>query len=69
VFDVLDERHRRPVPERWQVADFRCEAVADDAWLVTCTLDQEGRISRRASLWRRAPDGWKILSHQGTPAS
>jgi hypothetical protein len=27
---------------------------------------QGGRITRRATIWRRSGDGWKIVFHQGT---
>jgi hypothetical protein len=66
VLDELERRHREPVVERWQVSEFRCDEIAADTWLATYTLDQDGRLSRRATIWRRGPEGWKVLYHQGT---
>jgi hypothetical protein len=40
--------------------------IAADNYLVTYTLAQGARITRRATLWRKTPAGWKILFHQGT---
>ena len=66
VLDELERRHREPVAERWQVSEFRCDGIAADTWLATYTLDQDGRLSRRATIWRQTPGGWKIVYHQGT---
>ncbi len=40
--------------------------MLEDNYLLTYTLTQEERITRRATLWRRTSNGWKILDHQGT---
>jgi len=66
VLDVLDERQRDPQPDPWETADFHCRRLADAVYLLTYTLHQGQRITRRATIWRRDPDGWKILYHQGT---
>jgi hypothetical protein len=66
VLDALEQRHRQPVVEELQVSDFRCQRLAEDHFLATYRLDQSGRLSRRATLWRRTDDGWKIVYHQGT---
>jgi hypothetical protein len=29
-------------------------------------LRQGERVTRRATIWQRDPDGWKIVYHQGT---
>ncbi len=31
--------------------------------------DRGGRLARRTSLWRRDPQGWRLVHHQGTPLS
>ncbi len=50
-----------------QKVDVRCQELAADVYLLTYTLRQQGvRISRRATIWRRFSDGWKIVFHQGT---
>ena len=40
--------------------------IATDNYLVTYTLIQGERITRRATIWRRTIEGWKIVYHQGT---
>lgn len=67
VLDVLERRTASTTSERLLVTEFACRCLAPDTYLVTYRLEQEGgRLSRRASLWQRAEDGWKILYHQGT---
>jgi len=66
VLDVLEERGHNPGDDEWDVRDFHCAEIAADNYLVTYTLRQEQRITRRASIWRRTEEGWKIVFHQGT---
>jgi hypothetical protein len=67
VLDALEERHQSPVDEVWETTDFRCQELAVDIYLLTYTLRQQGaRITRRATIWKRTGDGWKIVFHQGT---
>jgi len=66
VLAVLDERRRNPAEDKWEVRDFHCAEIAADNYLVTYTLRQEERLTRRASIWRRTAAGWKIVFHQGT---
>ncbi|WP_426662997.1 DUF4440 domain-containing protein [Rhodanobacter aciditrophus] len=66
VLDVLDERQRNPQPDPWETSGFHCRRLADAVYLLTYTLRQGERVTRRATVWRRDPDGWKIVYHQGT---
>lgn len=66
VLDTLEQRHRKPVLEDLTVSEFRCQRIADNLYLATYLLDQAGRLSRRATLWRRSGADWKIVYHQGT---
>ena len=67
VLDTLEARHHKPAAaEHLDVSDFRCQQVAADLFLATYTLDQSGRITRRATLWRQAAQGWQAVYHQGT---
>ncbi|WHZ12746.1 MAG: hypothetical protein OJF60_003187 [Burkholderiaceae bacterium] len=67
VLDALEQRHRTPVVERLIVTDFACRRIVADVYLATYRLEQaDGRLSRRSTLWRRSPQGWKALYHQGT---
>lgn len=66
VLDVLDERRRDPQPDPWEAGDFHCRHLAGDVYLLTYTLRQGARVTRRATIWQREADGWKIVYHQGT---
>lgn len=52
----------------WESKDFHCLEIAPDNYLLTYTLiqEKEKRTTRRASLWRREKEKWKIIYHQGT---
>ncbi len=56
-----------PGEEDWVISDVRCRRLSDTNYALTYQPDQDGRLTRRLTLWRRDPDGWKILYHQGTP--
>lgn len=45
---------------------FHCLEIAPDNYLLTYTLFQGERVTRRSTIWRRSTTGWKILYHQGT---
>lgn len=66
VLDVLEERWREPTPDQWETSDFRCAEIAAGNYLLTYTLRQGDRLTRRATIWRRTEQGWKIVFHQGT---
>ena len=67
VLAELDRRRAAPREEHWATSEFECRRVARDLYLLTYVLVQEGaRRSRRATLWRRTAEGWKIVFHQGT---
>jgi hypothetical protein len=66
VLDVLEERFRHPVEDEWETSDFHCREIAPNNYLLTYTLKQGERITRRATLWRHTAQGWKIVYHQGT---
>ena len=66
VLDVLEARWRDPPLDRWEAYDFHCSQIAVGNYLLTYTLKQEDRLTRRTSIWRKTDEGWKILFHQGT---
>jgi hypothetical protein len=66
VIDAVVRRGKVPGDEDWVVSDVRCRELGAQTYAFTYRLDQAGRLSRRLTLWRRDPDGWKILYHQGT---
>lgn len=69
VLDVLEERWRDPPQEDLATSDFHCTEIAGDNYLLTYTLRQQDRVTRRTTIWRKASDGWKIVFHQGTIVS
>jgi hypothetical protein len=67
VLDVLEKRIADPGEDIWECSDFHCLELGPDTYLVTYTLlQQKQRRTRRASIWRRNPQGWKVVYHQGT---
>jgi hypothetical protein len=66
ILDGLVERGKVPGDEDWVVSDVRCRELGADTYAFTYRLDQAGRLTRRVTIWRREPDGWKALYHQGT---
>lgn len=53
----------------WTYRDFGLRQLGPAAYLLTYTLDQDGRITRRATIWEKGEAGWRILYHQGTIVS
>jgi hypothetical protein len=67
VLDELDKRFAGPHADDWECSDFHCRQIAADVFLLTYTLLQNReRQTRRATLWQRGAEGWKIIYHQGT---
>jgi hypothetical protein len=68
VLDELEKRFAGPAQaeDSWQARDFHCLEIAADNYLLTYTLSQGARVTRRSTLWRRTAQGWKIVYHQGT---
>lgn len=52
--------------EGWSITEPALRELGPETYLFTYTLDQNGRVTRRATIWRRGENGWKILYHQGT---
>ena len=71
VVEVLEGRHQvashLALEDTWEALDFACRELGSDTYLLTYTLLQGRRKTRRASLWRRrSGEDWKIVFHQGT---
>jgi hypothetical protein len=68
VLMILEGRYEEGIPpeDRWQATDFHCRELAPDLYLLTYTLLQGERKTRRSTIWRRTDEGWKIVFHQGT---
>jgi hypothetical protein len=69
VWATLERRYADPdywAGDSWETSDFLCQQVAPDAYLVTYTLRQGERVTRRMTVWRRSGYKWTIVFHQGT---
>jgi hypothetical protein len=66
VLDVLEKRHSAPHHDEWQTSEFHCRRLCKDVFLLTYTLVQDTRKTRRATIWQRIRGEWKIVFHQGT---
>ena len=67
---ILDHLARNPPVDAadasWQIANPQCRSLSENTWLLTYTLHQGDRQSRRATIWHRTQSGWQIIYHQGT---
>jgi hypothetical protein len=71
VWAVLEQRIASAAPDEWEsghwrISDRQLREIAPRTYLLTYTLDQDGRLTRRLTVWQGAPGGWKALFHQGT---
>ena len=53
----------------WKCEDFGVRRMGPDTYLLTYTLHQGERITRRATVWQFGSGGWCALYHQGTIVS
>ena len=66
ILDILETRYSVPVIESYSITGFACQELAPNLYLTTYELDQEGRHSRRSTIWSLDGNDWKIVYHQGT---
>jgi hypothetical protein len=66
VLNTLEERYKNPTEDVWETKDFCCREIAADNYLLTYTLIQGERVTRRSTIWRHSNQDWKIVYHQGT---
>ncbi len=60
VLDILEERYQRTDADVWETSDFYCRRIGLDVYLLTYTLRQGERVTRRSTLWEphdRAVEG------------
>jgi hypothetical protein len=69
VIEILLKRYSEPFEDVFRLDGCKCRQLSQDIWLFTYTLHQGDRVSRRATIWRRSEDDWKIVYHQGTLVS
>lgn len=63
---VLTDRPTQPTEQEWVTTDFHLSALGENTYLLTYTLTQPGRSTRRATIWRKHQAGWQAVFHQGT---
>lgn len=72
VFEELDRRYSGSTwhDDPWEASDFCCRRLGAEVFLLTYTLVQKpaggARTTRRATIWEKTGEGWKIVYHQGT---
>lgn len=66
VLDNLERRFAEPHDDPWEAREFQCRELAANNYLLTYTLIQSARVTRRPTIWRRHGEVWKIVYHQGT---
>ena len=69
VQEVLLERYAAGGEDPWGTSDFHCRQLGPDTYLLTYTLRQGQRVTRRVTVWRRSEQGWQVVYHQGTPVT
>lgn len=62
----LDTAQDQGEPDSWKTSDFQLREIAPNTYLLTYTLEQTDRLTRRLTVWQRTADDWTILYHQGT---
>ncbi|WP_432488653.1 nuclear transport factor 2 family protein [Kineococcus sp. SYSU DK018] len=69
VQEVLSNRYAAGGEDPWQTSQFHCRQIGPDTYLLTYTLHQGQRVTRRVTVWRRGEQSWQVLYHQGTPVA
>lgn len=63
---VLTERATQPDETAWHTSDWHLAEAGAQHYLLTYTLHQPGRVTRRLSVWRQTDGAWQVIYHQGT---
>ncbi len=50
-------------------SEFHLREIAPATYLLTYTLQQDTKLTRRATIWQRRERDWTVLYHQGTLVS
>lgn len=72
VWSILEQRYATDPSgqlDNWQTSEFMLREIAPATYLLTYTLRQDTRLTRRVTIWQQDAGGWKILYHQGTPVA
>ncbi|TWS23809.1 DUF4440 domain-containing protein [Tsukamurella sputi] len=64
---VIEQRLTTPQDESdWETSEFHVRAMGASVYLLTYTLVQGERVTRRLTVWRRRENRWSVMFHQGT---
>jgi len=63
---LADSPPANAITLRWRASGFGLRQLSPDTYLLTYSLRQSERLTRRSTIWHRTPTGWQILFHQGT---
>ncbi|AUN41736.1 DUF4440 domain-containing protein [Tsukamurella tyrosinosolvens] len=64
---VTEQRIAAPPDESdWETSEFQVRAMGASVYLLTYTLAQGDRVTRRLTVWRRRENRWTVMFHQGT---
>jgi len=66
VIEVVTRRYAGDYQDEWRTDEFYCQEISTNHYLLTYTLYQSERITRRATLWRYSNGHWVAMYHQGT---
>jgi hypothetical protein len=67
VLDMLEQRHSAPHEDVLEASGFECVWLGGETYLLTYDLVQDRvRHTRRSTIWRKGPEGWQIVYHQGS---
>ena len=67
ILNELERRYSTNCEEgKLEANDFHCRQLAHGVYLLTYTLLQDARKTRRTTIWQRTNEEWKIVFHQGT---
>lgn len=64
---LLATRAREPSTEEWSCTGYHVQEITPGSYLLTYTLHQPGRVTRRCTIWRKSAGKWLAVYHQGTP--
>ena len=66
VLGRLEGTHADSLADGYRIVEAESRILADDAAQVLYTLCTPGRVTRRATLYRRRGSAWQAVFHQGT---
>ncbi len=66
VLSELEKRRMNPRNEAWHTDEYHLQSLGGAHYLISYTLHQPTRVTKRASLWRQEDEQWLFVYHQGT---